>query len=263
MSISYIVGRHRIRFAGVTDVGRVRAHNEDALLIPNDGIAIAVVSDGMGGHAAGDVASRLTVETIGEYYGNTGEYAAPTFPLRLPPLEAERNRMSTAVKLANSRIFEVSQRDADKKGMGCTVDAIYFAYGRFYIGHVGDSRVYRIRDGQMRQLTEDHSLLNDYRRMKEMAGEPMESVPSNVVVRALGLAERVYVDIVADECHAGDTFLLCSDGLNDMLSDEEILEVATRPFDRLDQPAQRLVDAANEAGGKDNITALLCAVENA
>lgn len=263
MSISFQVGRHRIRFAGVTDVGRVRAHNEDSVLVPEDGIAIAVVSDGMGGHAAGDVASRLTVETIAEYYGNTGEYTAPTFPLRLPPLEAERNRMTTAIKLANSRIFEVSQNEADKKGMGCTVDAIYFAYGRFYIGHVGDSRVYRIRDGQMRQLTEDHSLLNDYRRMKEMAGEPMESVPGNVVVRALGLAERVYVDIVADECAAGDTFLLCSDGLNDMLTDEQILEVATRPFDRLDQPAQRLVDAANEAGGKDNITALLCQVEDA
>jgi protein phosphatase len=133
MSISYLVGRHRIRFAGMTDVGRVRAHNEDALLIPNDGIAVAIVSDGMGGHAAGDVASRLTVETIAEYYGNTGEYQAPTFPLRLPPLEAERNRMSTAIKLANSRAPSTpstSPTVASTSGMSATAGSIASATAR-------------------------------------------------------------------------------------------------------------------------------------
>lgn len=262
MSISFSVGKHRVRFAGQTDVGQVRALNEDNLLVPKD-MALGVVSDGMGGHSAGEVASQITVETIAEFYGNTGEYQPTTFPFRLPSLEFERNRMTTAIKLANSRIYETAQADADKKGMGCTVDAIYFSQGRFVIGHVGDSRVYRIRDGGLRQLTEDHSLLNDYRRMKEMSGEEVRNFPhKNVVVRALGLGERVYVDLVSDDCHAGDTFLLCSDGLTDMLSDEEVLEICNEGAARLDQLAQRLVDAANEAGGKDNITALMIQVED-
>lgn len=260
MSISFTVGKQRIRFAGHTDVGQVRAHNEDAIHIPAE-MALGVVADGMGGHAAGDVASRLAVETIAEYYGNTGEFEPPTFPFRLPGLELERNRMRTSIKLANSRIFETAAADAGKKGMGCTVEAIYFAGERVYIGHVGDSRAYRIRDGVMRQLTEDHSLLNDYRRMKAMSGEEVENFPhKNVVVRALGLAERVQVDLVADECHVGDMFLLCSDGLTDMLSDAEILKLVTDPAARLDAIATRLVDAANEAGGKDNITALMVQV---
>ncbi len=260
MSISFTAGSQRIRFAGHTDVGRVRSHNEDAIHIPSE-MALGVVADGMGGHAAGDVASALAVETIAEYYGNSGQYEPDTFPFRLPSLELERNRMTTAIKLANSRIFETSASDPDKKGMGCTVEAIYFAQERVYIGHVGDSRVYRIRDGVMRQLTEDHSLLNDYRRMKAMSGEEVQNFPhTNVVVRALGLAERVQVDLIADECHVGDMFLLCSDGLTDMLSDEEVRTLVTDPASRLDAVATRLVDAANEAGGKDNISALLVQV---
>jgi serine/threonine protein phosphatase PrpC len=260
MSISFRDGQFRIRFSGVTDIGRVRDHNEDSFLLPEE-LPLAVVSDGMGGHASGEVASNIAVRTIDEYYRRTATDPPISFPFRLPPLHEQRDRMTTAIKLANSRIFDTGRGDPTKKGMGCTVDAMFFAQGRFYIGHVGDSRVYRIRRGQISQLTEDHSLLNDYRRMKEMSGAEMEAFPhKNVVVRALGLSEQVYVDILVDEYQRDDLYLLCSDGLSGMLDDESIIQAATR-FASIDTAATMLVKLANDAGGNDNITAMLARVE--
>lgn len=260
MSISFTVGAQRVRFAGKTDVGQVRALNEDNLLVPSE-MALGVVSDGMGGHACGEVASELTVETIDEYYKRTQEDVAPVWPLRMPQIELQRDRVVTAIKLANSRIFETAAADAEKKGMGCTVDLIYFAQERAYIGHVGDSRVYRIRHGQMEQITEDHSLLNDYKRMKEMSGDEVENFPhKNVVVRALGLGEQVNVDVLVEEAAIGDLYLVCSDGLTDMLDDPTIAGIVAK-YDRLDSACSKLVEAANDAGGKDNITALLVRIE--
>ncbi len=260
MSISFRDGQFRVRFSGVTDIGQVRDHNEDNFLIPEDR-PLAVVSDGMGGHASGEVASSIAVQTIDEYYRRTSQDAPITWPFRLPPLHVQRDRMSVAIKLANTRIFETGRGDPSKKGMGCTVDAMFFEKGRFYIGHVGDSRVYRIRRNQISQLTEDHSLLNDYRRMKEMSGEEVENFPhKNVVVRALGLAEQVYVDILVDEYQRDDLYLLCSDGLCGMLDDETIMQASTR-FASIDTAATMLVKLANDAGGNDNITALLVRIE--
>jgi serine/threonine protein phosphatase PrpC len=260
VSISFAVGQDRVRFAGKTDVGRVRDHNEDNFLIPDE-VPIAVVSDGMGGHACGEVASEITVEAIGKYYKITAEEGSRTWPFRLPQVETERNRMITAIKLANSEIFDTAAAEADKKGMGCTVEAIYFSQGRLYVGHVGDSRVYRIRGGAIQLLTEDHSLLNDWRRMKEMSGDEIRNFPHrNVVVRALGLAEHVAVDVIVEEYQVGDVYLMCSDGLNDMLEDDEILEIVESKKKRLDGACAALVDAANEAGGKDNVTVLLAHV---
>lgn len=260
MSISFAVGQDRVRFAGRTDVGRVRAHNEDNLHIPDE-VPIAVVSDGMGGHACGEVASEITVKVIGDYYKHAAAEAARTWPFRLPQVELEKNRMATAIKLANSEIFDTAAADAEKKGMGCTVEALYFAQGRFYVGHVGDSRVYRIRSGSIQLITEDHSLLNDWRRMKEMSGEEIRNFPHrNVVVRALGLGEHVAVDVYVEEYQVGDIYLMCSDGLNDMLEDDEILSIVEAKKKRLDGAAVGLVDAANEAGGKDNVTVLLAHV---
>ena len=257
MSISFAVGNRRIRFAGKTDVGRVRAHNEDDFMLPEE-MACCAISDGMGGHACGEVASMIAVQTIEKYYRRTCEEETPTWPFFLPPIEVERNRMVTAIKLANSEIYDQAAADPNKKGMGCTVDAMYFSQGRFYIGHVGDSRGYRFRAGQLTQLTEDHSLLNDYRRVKEMSDAEIEAFPhKNVVVRALGLTEHVAVDVVVDEYALGDIFLLCSDGLTDMLDDSVICEIIEKRQNRLDGVCEALIDAANEAGGKDNITAVL------
>lgn len=255
-----MVGPHRVRFAGKTDIGLVRAHNEDSLLIPRE-MALAVVSDGMGGHAAGDVASRITVETIDQHYRDTARSGPQTWPFKLPSLEIERQRMSVAIQLANSNIFETAAADGSKKGMGCTVDAIYFNQGRFFIGHVGDSRVYRIREGRIQMLTEDHSLLNDYLRMKELSGDEGVNFPQkNVVVRALGLADQVNVDVIADAFQVGDVFLLCSDGLSGMLDDPALLEIITAR-DSLDTSCIELIKAANDAGGNDNITAILIRIE--
>ena len=147
MSISFAVGHDRVRFAGKTDVGRQRSHNEDNLLIPEE-VAVAVVSDGMGGHACGEVASEITVKVIGDYYKQTASEGPRTWPFRLPLVELEKNRMATAIKLANSEIFDQAGADPAKKGMGCTVEAMYFSQGRFYVGHVGDSRIYLLRDGR-------------------------------------------------------------------------------------------------------------------
>jgi serine/threonine protein phosphatase PrpC len=262
MSISFRDGQFRIRFSGVTDIGRVRDHNEDSFLLPEE-LPLAVVSDGMGGHASGEVASNIAVRTIDDYYPRTATDPPISFPFRLPPLHEQRDRMSTAIKLANSRIFETGRGDPTKKGMGCTVDAMFFSQGRFYVGHIGDSRVYRIRRGLIAQLTEDHSLLNDYKRMKEMSGEEMANFPhKNVVVRALGLTPNVFVDILVDEYLRDDLYVICSDGLSGMLDDETILATATR-FNSLDTAAVQLVNLANDAGGNDNITALLVRIEAA
>ena len=188
MSISFLDNGLRIRFSGKSDIGRVRDHNEDDILLPSE-IPIAAVSDGMGGHACGEVASHLAVETVDNYYARTCAEAPPNWPFRMPQLQIERDRMTSAIKLANTRIHETGLGDPSKKGMGCTLDAIYFSQGRCYIGHVGDSRVYKIRGNQITQVTEDHSLLNDYRRMREMSGDELDNFGyKNVVVRALGLS---------------------------------------------------------------------------
>ncbi|MGH1342751.1 MAG: Stp1/IreP family PP2C-type Ser/Thr phosphatase [Nannocystales bacterium] len=262
MSISFIDGNSKIRFSGVTDVGRVRDHNEDNFLIAEE-MPLAAVSDGMGGHASGEVASQITVDTLRRYYTDTHETGADTWPFPMPSLHVERDRMTVSIKLANTIIHDTGKRDPSKKGMGCTADAIYFSQGRFFIGHVGDSRVYRIRGTQIQLLTEDHSLLNDYKRMKAMSGEEAENFPhKNVVVRALGLAPHVFVDILVEEYQQGDLYLLCSDGLTDMLDDETILATITR-FQSIDTASQTLVQQANEAGGVDNITALVVRIEPA
>lgn len=262
MSISFIDGNCKIRFSGVTDVGRVRDHNEDNFLIADD-FPLAAVSDGMGGHASGEIASQITVDTLRRYYTDTHEAGTSTWPFRMPSLQVERDRMTVSIKLANTIIHDTGKRDPTKKGMGCTVDAIYFSQGRFFIGHVGDSRVYRIRGSQIQLITEDHSLLNDYKRMKAMSGEEAEAFPhKNVVVRALGLSAQVFVDIVVEEYQLGDLYLLCSDGLCDMLDDATLLSTVTR-FQSIDTASQTLVQLANEAGGVDNITALVVRVEPA
>ncbi|TPV93135.1 MAG: Stp1/IreP family PP2C-type Ser/Thr phosphatase [Myxococcales bacterium FL481] len=260
MSISFLVSNLRVRLAGKTDVGRVRGHNEDDFRIA-DTMALGVVSDGMGGHACGEVASEIAVTTITEYFQRSDEEEPSTWPFRMPAHATERNAMTLAIKLANSKIFETAQAEPDKHGMGCTVDAIFFAKGRCYIGHVGDSRVYLMRHGHLKQLTEDHSLLNDYRRMKEMSGEEVASFPhKNVVVRALGLTEHVAVDVLVEQIELGDTYLLCSDGLTDMIGDHEILDILARN-PQVDSACAELIEAANRAGGVDNITTLLASVE--
>jgi protein phosphatase len=261
MSSSFPLDNMRVRFSGATDVGRKRNHNEDAFFLPTD-TRLAIVADGMGGHASGEVASSIAVSTIVDHFQRTADMQPITWPYKVDrDLRADVNRMIVGVKLANLEIFERSQREAGLKGMGTTVVTIYFLDDTVIIGHVGDSRVYRLRDGRMTQLTEDHSLINDYVKMKRVTAEEAENWPhKNVIVRALGMKENVAVDIVAEQPRIGDVYLMCSDGLSGMLSDEQMAHVVRSQAD-LDAAVEALIRGANEEGGIDNISVVLARIE--
>jgi PPM family protein phosphatase len=261
MSTSFPLDGMRVRFAGDTNVGMTRAHNEDALHLPIDE-RLCIVADGMGGHASGEVASRMAVDTVVEYFRETSEEQTLTWPFKVDrDGRADVTRLVTAIKLANLKIHEQAQRDPACKGMGTTIVTALFLDDRIIVGHVGDSRLYRLRDGEIQQLTEDHSLINDYIKMKRMTAEEAENWPhKNVIVRALGMKDSVQVDIHAETPRVGDSFLLCSDGLSGMISDEKIAEIMRSEHD-LDRASDRMIVAANAAGGKDNITVVLARLE--
>ena len=251
----------KLTSAGRTHVGMKRAHNEDSLRLFREE-NLFIVADGMGGHASGEVASQMSVETLAEFFRATSEDDEITWPYKLDKgRKYEENRVITGIKLSNRRIHEAAARDAKLKGMGTTIVVTFFVGDHCYIGHVGDSRVYRFRAGQLIQLTEDHSLLNDYIKMRQLTPEEIEAFPhKNVIVRALGMKDTVQVDIMHEAPQPGDVYLLCSDGLSGMVSDERMAEIL-RQGDDLDAHCERLIEAANEAGGTDNITLILVRFE--
>jgi protein phosphatase len=251
----------RVRFAGETNIGMKRQHNEDNYFLP-DGDRLAIVADGMGGHASGEVASKMAVETVAQYFRDTSDDAEITWPFKLDHGDKyETNRLINGVKLANLRIYEKAQTDDRCHGMGTTVVALLFLDDRAVIAHVGDSRVYRFRDNMLSQLTEDHSLLNDYIKMKKLdAGDAGKFPHKNVIVRALGMKESVQVDLLSDHFRLGDTYLMCSDGLSGMINDEGLAEIIANGGD-LDKMCEDLIATANVNGGVDNITAVLVRIE--
>ena len=261
MSSSFPLDGMRVRFSGASDVGRKRNHNEDAVYLPSD-TRLAIVADGMGGHACGEVASGVAVGTIVDYFHQTADIQPITWPYKVDrDLRSDVNRMMIAVKLANLEIYERAQKEARLKGMGTTVVAIYFLDDTVIIGHVGDSRVYRYRDGRLTQLTEDHSLINDYIKMKRVTAEEAESWPhKNVIVRALGMKENVAVDVITEAPRIGDCYLMCSDGLSGMLNDAQMAHIIRMSSD-LDAAVDALVRGANEEGGSDNISVVLARIE--
>jgi protein phosphatase len=253
----------RLSVAGSTDVGLKRTHNEDAfLLLPEE--QLFCVADGMGGHASGEVASRLAVEEMAEFFRLTGRDDEATWPWREDPARRrDENRVLTGVKLANLRIFERAQSDERLRGMGTTLVCAHFEPGgeAVIVGHVGDSRAYLWRAGSLRQLTEDHSLLNDYLKARRLTPEEVESFPhKNVIVRALGMKDSVEVDLLRLALEDGDVLLLCCDGLSGMVPDDRVAELIRQHQGDLKAAAQALVDAANQAGGVDNITCVLAQV---
>lgn len=239
-------------------MGRKRTHNEDSFaLVESENLYL--VADGMGGHASGEVASRMAIETMAEFFAATSADPEATWPYKMDKARGyDENRLVTGIKLANRRIYEAAQRETRLHGMGTTMVALLAVRDAMLIGHVGDSRVYRMRNGALEQLTEDHSLLNDYIKMKSMTPEEIESFPhKNVIVRALGMKETVKVDAILDTPKPGDVYILCSDGLCGPASDEEIKEIVFKHKDLRDS-AQALIDRANEHGGPDNVTVVLC-----
>src|SRR5215471_13720726 len=212
---------------GISDVGLQREHNEDSFAVLSDH-ALSIVADGMGGHRAGDVASKLATEAIGEFFKKTATEDA-TWPFHFDPnLSDEENKLLTSVRIANRQIFEHSSRSSDLRGMGTTVVGALFSRkkNRMFVSHVGDSRAYRVREGKIEQLTRDHSLVNDYlAAMPDMTDEQRSELPKNVITRALGMQDNVEVDLQSDECQSGDMYVLCSDGLSGMITDREMADV--------------------------------------
>ena len=250
-----------VSFAGESHVGRKRAHNEDSFHLPSEE-RLAVVADGMGGHASGEVASRLAIDTLIDHFRATDLEAPATWPFRMNHgLRHEKSRLVTGIKLANARIWETAQANAAQHGMGTTLVSALFVGGTVLVAHVGDSRVYRYRAGVLTQLTEDHSLVNDYMKLKGLTPEEVKDFPQkNVIVRALGMKEMVQVDLTVDQACAGDIYLLCSDGLSGMVTDPDIAEIL-RTEDDLEAAAARLIMSANDHGGLDNVTAVLAKIE--
>jgi protein phosphatase len=253
-----VPGQARILAAGTSDVGRKRTHNEDYFALV-ESEHLYLVADGMGGHSSGEVASQLAINTMSEFFQATSADPEATWPYKMDKTRGyEENRLVTGIKLANRRIYEAAQREQRLHGMGTTIVGLLCVHDQCLIGHVGDSRVYRVRANALEQLTEDHSLLNDYMKMKSMTQEEVENFPhKNVIVRALGMKETVKVDAILDSPQPGDTYLLCSDGLSGQISPEEMRDIVLRNKD-LKAASQALVDRANENGGPDNITVLLC-----
>jgi len=247
----------RIEVAGQTDVGRKRNHNEDNFAILAE-FGLYIVADGMGGHASGEVASKMAVDTLQEFFAATADDPERTWPYKMDRSKGyEENRLITGIKLCNLRIYESSQRNAKQRGMGTTLVALFAVEDGIYVAHVGDSRVYRIRDNKLEQLTEDHSLLNDYKKMKQLTEEEIANFPhKNVIVRALGMKDTVKVDTRFETPRAGDMMVLCTDGLCGPVTDEDILKIILDSPD-LSTTASRLIDTANANGGPDNITCVL------
>jgi protein phosphatase len=247
----------RIEVAGQTDVGRKRAHNEDNFAIMAE-YGLYVVADGMGGHASGEIASKMAVDTLHEFFAATADDPERTWPYKMDRAKGyEENRLITGIKLCNLRIYEAAQRNSKQRGMGTTICTLFAVEDGVYIAHVGDSRVYRIRNEQIEQLTEDHSLLNDYKKMKKLTEEEIANFPhKNVIVRALGMKDTVKVDTRFEAPRAGDAMVLCSDGLCGPVTDEKMLEIVLGAPD-LPTASHRLIENANENGGPDNITCVI------
>jgi PPM family protein phosphatase len=250
-------GSLRIEVAGETNVGMKRNHNEDNFSIIEES-GLYIVADGMGGHASGEVASKMAVDSMREFFVATSSDPERTWPYKMDRSKGyEENRLITGIKLANLRIYESAQRDSRQRGMGTTIVTIFAVEDGVYTAHVGDSRVYRLREGKIEQLTEDHSLLNDYIKMKRLTPEEIANFPhKNVIVRALGMKDTVKVDTHFEQPKANDTYLLCSDGLSGPVSDPDILEIITSAPD-IKVAATRLIERANANGGPDNITVVL------
>ncbi len=244
-----------VRSVGKTHVGMKRTLNEDAFLA-DDEIGLYIVADGMGGHAAGEVASEEAVSTA---YGMVKQ-ARPTLkelfePLEEPTVRAARRLMESAIQAATYMVFTLAELDRDKTGMGTTITGFLVLGDHAVTAQVGDSRIYQIRNDEARQITEDHTLIAWQLREGIITQEEARRSPhKNVITRAVGNREYVQVDTNVVKLEPGDRYLLCSDGLHGYLRNAEIPELVSRGGD---EAVDAFIELANSRGGKDNITAIL------
>src|SRR6478672_2141469 len=254
-----------LSFWAATDVGKKREINEDNFLVDKK-LSLFVVADGMGGHASGEVASQMAVHEFRNAVEGSKDaierFAAGDGSVR--PQEV-LTILEAAVQTAGQAVYQKGQAEPEKRGMGTTTSALLIAGDRGFIAHVGDSRVYMLRAGQVVQLTEDHSLVNELIRRGRVTKEGFETSPykayKNAVTRAVGVYETVQGDTIDFELLPGDQFLLCSDGLHAYLTDARIVDMLKG--DDVKALPKKLIDMANAGGGHDNITAIVVCVESA
>ncbi|MBE9568400.1 MAG: Stp1/IreP family PP2C-type Ser/Thr phosphatase [Proteobacteria bacterium] len=249
--------RDKIIIHGQTDVGSVRDHNEDTIGFDED-IALAVLADGMGGHRGGEMASAITVSTILETITQKIEKISAGSTDDDSGYSAESLLMHEAVTLANKKVHDASEANAQYRGMGTTVVVTMFYDNRFTVAHVGDSRLYRLRDDELELVTRDHSLMQELiDRGFYTPEQARNSLNKNLVTRAIGIDSKVNIDIQEDIAMIDDIYLLCSDGVNDMITDELIESTLLNHRDDLEKAASEIIRLANDHGGRDNISALL------
>ena len=261
-----------VHIAGDSDTGKVREHNEDRIALRPD-LGLAVLADGMGGHRAGEVASGLAIQAVVDELERTFAELAPgvnniaraNLVTSVNPVESESDDSTEAVYLtltaiahANTLIYQSAKINPEHTGMGTTLVLALFALGNVTIAHVGDSRAYRLRDSHLERLTQDHSLIEEaVRKGMFSLEEAQRNFSKNIITRALGIGPDVDTDVQQFVMRPGDLYLLCSDGLTDLVSDAD-LQLALQKFGtNLDQAVQHLITLANARGGHDNISVVL------
>jgi len=245
----YIISMPNVNSFGKSDIGLKRLNNEDAYAIQSKK-GLFVLADGMGGEAAGEVASRIFVDTALDVFSRIESLSE----------QGVLERVQEAFRLSNERILNHVEQTPQHQGMGCTAELIAFYDQNFVLGHVGDSRTYLLRQKQLRKLTRDHSLIQTQIDQglitpEEARGHSLK----NVILKAVGIEETLAVDLIRGKTHPGDLFLLCSDGLTDLVDEASIQEVLSIPLS-LPQKVARLIEGAKSRGGFDNITVILCEV---
>ncbi|CAB1085529.1 hypothetical protein JY97_04140 [Alkalispirochaeta odontotermitis] len=240
-----------ITFAGKTDVGRKRSNNEDVFAIEPK-LGFCLVADGLGGAAAGELASKIFMETALEVFRQADDSTAA---------EVSKN-IQISFNLANQNILKHTQLHPAHKGMGCTAELMAFYEEGFVLGHIGDSRTYRYRKGRFMRITRDHSLVQDQIEKGVIAPENARNHPMrNVIHKAVGIDSQIELDIVKSKVLPRDQYLLCSDGLTDMVEDEKILNALKLDLS-LDQKVDQLIEMALSAGGRDNVSIVLLEIRN-
>jgi serine/threonine protein phosphatase PrpC len=247
------VGEDRLLTANRSDIGRVRQVNEDYSWVSqfNNGVTLAIVADGMGGHKAGDVASQKAVDA----FRSTVEHGAAK-----PDLSLQEGKMliRQAISSANEAVYDLASRNEQYSNMGTTIVAALVKSDNAIIGYVGDSRAYKIAEGDITQLTVDHTLVNELVKSGQLSAEEAAHHPRrNVLTRAVGTDSHVDIDIQTVDLLQGDVLLLCSDGLTNMVTDQQMLETVMNEHLELDAKAEHLISLALHAGGDDNITIVL------
>ncbi len=247
---------NKLEIVNLSHEGMKRPHNEDSS-VTDARLGFAVIADGMGGYKAGEVASAIAVTTILQAV-QEGMKSLPRSRADDAEYSPQSLLLREAINRANQQIFRTASQEEQCQGMGTTVVAMLFYNNRYSVAHVGDSRLYRLRDGNLENITTDHSLIQELiDRGFYTPEEAAENTPKNLVTRALGIDEQVEVDLMEDAAIPGDIYLLCSDGLNDMVNDEEIHLTLSKYSANLVEAANELVNKANANGGKDNISVIL------